>query len=478
MNQKRLLLSLASSLVALGLGLGLARVPDVDAALTGPIGKASMPVPVSDSSAATGSDGRVYVFGGWNGSSRVNTVQVYSPSTDSWTQASPMPTALEAVAAVAAPNGWIYVLGGYGVIQGLGQPVATVEAYNPATDRWKAVAPMPTARSALSAVVGSDGRIYAMGGDAQGGPPWLAVVEAYDIATNVWTTVAPMPVDRDHFTAVAMPDGRILAASGSGADGMLVTETDAYDVRTNSWSSVPAIPTPRYGFGAALGADGLVYVFGGNPDDNSCCLMPVEAFDYRNDGWTETTATENRWEVATASTVDGRIFVIGGEGGPIVGWNTMYSTFLPPEPSSSSVPVPSPTPRHTPHASQAPPTQRAVSSSGITSSSTPRGTAMHAAVSPSAGPPTPTGSLDAGVAPVQPAGTAGTTSGKGTAGPPILGIGITLAAVVVALGGIMLFAPHALGNLATALWRKRRVDGGPDNKPRSEPGSDPAGNDD
>ena len=41
------------------------------------------------------------------------------------------------------------------------------------------------------AALGSDGRIYAVGGIAGGSP--LPQVEAYNTATNTWTTAAAMP---------------------------------------------------------------------------------------------------------------------------------------------------------------------------------------------------------------------------------------------------------------------------------------------
>ncbi|NIR95350.1 MAG: galactose oxidase, partial [Gammaproteobacteria bacterium] len=59
-------------------------------------------------------------------------------------------------------DGKIYAIGG--AVSPTGTPLATVEAYDPATDTWSSKAPMPTARNFLttSAV---NGIIYAIGGD-------------------------------------------------------------------------------------------------------------------------------------------------------------------------------------------------------------------------------------------------------------------------------------------------------------------------
>src|SRR5437867_2447081 len=56
---------------------------------------------------------------------------------------------------------------------------------------WTSVAPMPDARDLHAAATGKDGRIYVFGGqNAQtSDPPELA----YDPGTNTWTAIAPMP---------------------------------------------------------------------------------------------------------------------------------------------------------------------------------------------------------------------------------------------------------------------------------------------
>src|SRR5436190_665394 len=76
-----------------------------------------------------------------------------------------LPTPRGGQAVVAAGNGQIYALGG---VDDRGRTVATVEAYDPATDRWVSRAAMPTARSGLGAAF-LGGRIYAIGGLSAGG---------------------------------------------------------------------------------------------------------------------------------------------------------------------------------------------------------------------------------------------------------------------------------------------------------------------
>lgn len=85
-------------------------------------------------------------------------LEVYDPSTDSWTTATSMPTARTGTAA-AAIGGKLHIAGGKGTAGYL----STLEAYNPSTDSWTTATSMPTARgyAATSAI---SGKLYVAGG--------------------------------------------------------------------------------------------------------------------------------------------------------------------------------------------------------------------------------------------------------------------------------------------------------------------------
>jgi Kelch motif protein/galactose oxidase-like protein len=154
-----------------------------------------LPTP-RDHLAAVGIPVRVYVFGGrLNGDygQNVNTAQVYdggtSVSDGTWRNLRPMPTARSGIAAVSFPGTWdgcpdcephpfgntIYVFGGE-------SPEGTFdenEMYDPATDTWTTMAPMPTPRHGLGAAVVGD-KIYVIGG---GPEPGLSVSGANEVYT-------------------------------------------------------------------------------------------------------------------------------------------------------------------------------------------------------------------------------------------------------------------------------------------------------
>jgi hypothetical protein len=103
-------------------------------------------------------NGTLYAVGGNNGATALNTVEAYSPSSNTWSPKASMSTP-RGSPGVAAVNGILYAVGGYDGTAYLD----TVEGYNPSTDTWTSVASMPTARELLGAGV-VNGILYAVGG--------------------------------------------------------------------------------------------------------------------------------------------------------------------------------------------------------------------------------------------------------------------------------------------------------------------------
>jgi N-acetylneuraminic acid mutarotase len=148
----------------------------------------------------------------------------YDPATNSWRERSPMPTPRNH-AAIGVVDGKIYVIGGRvgAAFIAPSTSISVVEEYDPASDTWSPpLARMPTARSALAAgVIG--GRIFIAGGEFQD-PTMMATfraVEAYNPASNSWATMPPLPVSRHGLAGGAIGNrfyvvGGDVQSSGSG----------------------------------------------------------------------------------------------------------------------------------------------------------------------------------------------------------------------------------------------------------------------
>lgn len=180
--------------------------------------KTSIPVAVWMASAATGNDGKIYVFGGEaSGIVFTNKTQIYDPSTDSWTNGTDMPTGRCELRVVKGPDGLIYAMGGYN-----GSALSIVEAYDPSTDTWTEKAPMPSPKVEFGLVLGPDEKIYVIGGGTSyvnNAGPFFNTVEIYDPETDTWTipgwSESNLLTARKELSAALGNNGRIYAIGGA-----------------------------------------------------------------------------------------------------------------------------------------------------------------------------------------------------------------------------------------------------------------------
>jgi N-acetylneuraminic acid mutarotase len=282
---------------------------------------------------------KIYMVGGFERPSFSNVMDLavtpsleeYDPSTDRWTSKTPMPVGLHHVG-VGVVEGRLYVIGGYKHV-GLNvwNPVATVYAYDPATDTWVERAAMPTARGALSVTV-HEGKLYAIGGYDRTANS--AAVEVYDPARNFWASRAPLPTPRDHL-ATATVSGKVYAIGGrlNGNYHLNLAIMEVYDPVTDSWTHVADLPTARSGITAAEVA-GRIYVFGGEGGDGT--FRENEAYDPTRDTWQPMAPMPTARHGLGSAVVDGRIYVISGGPTPGGSFSNLNEVFTPPKPIANN----------------------------------------------------------------------------------------------------------------------------------------------
>jgi N-acetylneuraminic acid mutarotase len=211
-------------------------------------------------------NGLLYVAGGFNRSFFADDrLHVYDPEIDAWAERAPLPDGRGALGLVAL-DGRLFAVGG--TREGLGGSVtAAVDAYDPDADVWETVTTMPTPREHL-AVAAGDGRIWTAGGRAAGddGPPLAATAEVYDPATDSWESLPPLPTPRGGL-AGAWAGGHFVTLGGEtifAADAPRVhAEAEAFDPIVGDWVTLPPLPTPRHGLAAVGIGDTLYAVAGG-----------------------------------------------------------------------------------------------------------------------------------------------------------------------------------------------------------------------
>ena len=278
-------------------------------------------------------DGKIYVVGGFEKPSLGNmmnfaitpSVEVYDPATDRWTSKAPLPVGLHHVG-IGVVGGRLYVIGGYSKSGfSVWNPVATVYAYDPATDSWTERTSMPTARGALS-VTAHDGKLYAIGGfDRKANN---AQVEVYDPLRNDWMTRAPLPTPRDHL-ATATVGGKIYAIGGrvNGDYSRNLATVEMYDPSTDRWTPVSDLPTARSGITAAV-VEGKIYVMGGEGATGT--FNENEAYDPVRDKWQVMAPMPMARHGLGSAVVQGRMYVISGGPTPGGSFSDLNEVFIPP----------------------------------------------------------------------------------------------------------------------------------------------------
>ncbi|XP_008119007.1 kelch-like protein 31 [Anolis carolinensis] len=155
-------------------------------------------------------NGHLYAIGGRNAKGTLTSIECYIPSTNSW-QAKTNMELPRCCHASMILGGEILVTGGY-VNNAYSR---TVCSYNPATDTWRDCTWLSTPRGWHGGATLRD-RGYVLGG-SQLGPRGERVdvipVECYNPSTNQWSHVAPLPIGLS-MAGVATLNGQILLVGG------------------------------------------------------------------------------------------------------------------------------------------------------------------------------------------------------------------------------------------------------------------------
>jgi N-acetylneuraminic acid mutarotase len=216
------------------------------------------PTAVTDAQAAM-IGGRIYVPGGLGIEGRpIRALEIYNARTDAWETGADLPAARSGYA-LAAIDGRLLLFGGWDGADF----TASVYEYTPEDDRWREVSAMPTARGYAAAAVVA-GRVFVVGGTAGDGP--LDVNEAFapeaeSEQNGGWETLAPLPTSGDYINAAVVAD-TIFVFGGETDDTPSIRL--GYNASEDTWVQLEAVPgdsgLARTGV-AAIGP--LVHVLGG-----------------------------------------------------------------------------------------------------------------------------------------------------------------------------------------------------------------------
>lgn len=216
--------------------------------------------PVSGFAWAVDSLGRLYSLGGGPGASatssdpNVGQVERYDGTTNTWTVLAPLTTPVAGAAAAFDGHDHVIVVGGFAATGGA--RTTNVARYSIAGGGWSdtAIPDLPVALSGARAVLGSDDRIYVIGGSS--GPP-LATTWVLDATQATWSAGPSLAVAREEFAAVLGPDDFLYVMGGLGT----ATCERLYTPPCPTLTTPPADTTAWTGLSTSLS----VAVAGGEP---------------------------------------------------------------------------------------------------------------------------------------------------------------------------------------------------------------------
>jgi DNA-binding CsgD family transcriptional regulator/N-acetylneuraminic acid mutarotase len=191
---------------------------------------ADKPTPAANLAAVAVGD-RIYALGGSTRSGDrerpISTLEIYDTATGEWAAGASLPAPLAAHAAVAW-NGKVFAFGGWNGTSYTGDALA----YDPAADRWERLPSLPTPRGFAGAAVLSDAILVIGGYDGQ---REHVVCETYHPQDERWETCASMSTPRGGVGAATVA-GQVYVIGGGWES--FVTFSERYHSRQGSWHNV------------------------------------------------------------------------------------------------------------------------------------------------------------------------------------------------------------------------------------------------
>ncbi len=302
-----------SRLVALGLAFimalgALVFIPDSADAASTPAWTEKTPLSGNFSEAAYCQIGDVvYIFGGSMTNSIVATVNTsisYNLSTGDSQTLAPMPLGVRG-AAVAVFQDKIYVFGGYNST--VGHSVDNLQIFDPSTNTWSNGPNMPVgAWQAKAVLYETEQNIYVIGGENAS-----TLVQIYNPRANVWTSGTPYPTSITNGAAVS-EYGNIYYFGGINSTAQVTNESYCYN--GYNWYRLPNMPKATSYSSIVSGPDGFIYVLGGGESYiiGTPPVSSVQMYDLSSNSWMMGPDLPRSLGLSAAAMTEDGVYVLSG----------------------------------------------------------------------------------------------------------------------------------------------------------------------
>jgi hypothetical protein len=261
-------------------------------------------------------NGKVLVAGGdYYGQPHYRkSVEIFDPADGSWETMTPMNVERAYHTATLLPDGKVLVTGGatYGA-----PSTSSVEIYDPDTDTWTedTAHPMAVQRKGHTATLLPNGTVLVAGGTLDGSTPNKSA-QIYSEGSG-WSSTGSLIQGRFYHSATLLPDGTVLVAGGT-ADN--IDSLDSFEIFSGgSWTaSTETLIHARCWHTASLLPNGQVLVTGGSETGGHYedALSSCELFDPTTSTWTATQVI-NSLTIQHAAVLlpSGQVLIAGGYDG-------------------------------------------------------------------------------------------------------------------------------------------------------------------
>jgi N-acetylneuraminic acid mutarotase len=209
-------------------------------------------------------------------------------------------------------------------------PLNSAEIYTPSSDTWTLLPPMSSVRDfSPAAGVSEDGTKIVIAGGGDENRAFLATAEYYSFIDQQWHAFPPMSAARSYTAGVMLPGDKLLVCGGHGGDLGILASCELLSLASESWFPVAPFSQPRYDHKMVF-YKGKAVILGGSIPRNSC-----EQYDEATDSWSPFPSFNIPRDQFAATVVRSKIYISGGNAHGTIGplerydgtsWTTLLTT--------------------------------------------------------------------------------------------------------------------------------------------------------
>jgi hypothetical protein len=212
--------------------------------------------------------GAVLLVAGGGCCDDVGTVDLaaFNPRSDTWSRLPPPPLTPRGHAAGIWTGTEMLVAGGRASPAGTmhdAVPATDGAAWNPATDSWHAISPMPLPSNSPESFWSGTEMLVWSSSPAEGSSPAAESVLAYSPTADQWRTLPPSGLAPRTGAVTVWAGNQLFVWGGLDGAGNPFGDGARLDPATGTWNRLPVAPVPARGLAAAVWTGIQVLIWGG-----------------------------------------------------------------------------------------------------------------------------------------------------------------------------------------------------------------------